>query len=76
MAKPSLAGRRTNIVAERARRGMSQEDLSAALHVHTNSVIRWEGGTAAPDGEHLLAMCKLFNRDPEYLMEKVGERDA
>lgn len=55
---------------------MSQEDLSAALHVHTNSVIRWEGGTAAPDGEHLLAMCKLFNRDPEYLMEKVGERDA
>lgn len=76
MAKPSLVGRRMNIVTERARRGMSQEDLAATLHVHSNSVIRWEGGQVAPAGEHLLAMSKLFDSDPAYLMKRVGENDA
>lgn len=76
MAKPSLASRRMNIVTERTRRGMSQEDLSAALHVHTNSVVSWESGRVMPDGKHLLALSEFFDCDPAYLMERVGDKDA
>jgi transcriptional regulator with XRE-family HTH domain len=55
---------------------MSQEDLSAALHVHTNSVVSWESGRVMPDGKHLLALSEFFDCDPAYLMERVGDKDA
>ncbi|MDD7583921.1 MAG: helix-turn-helix transcriptional regulator [Coriobacteriaceae bacterium] len=76
MVQPSLMGRRMNIVNERTRRGMSQEDLAVAVHAHLNSVSRWESGQVAPDGMHLLAMSELFGVDPAYLMQRVGDKDA
>ena len=56
------------ILALRKARGMSQEDLAAALGVTRQTVSRWEVGSALPDAENLLQLSLLFEVSADYLL--------
>ena len=59
------------ILALRKSRGMSQEDLAAALGVSRQTVSRWEVGSALPDAENLLQLSLLFKVSADYLLGLV-----
>lgn len=56
-----------NIAAERARRGMSVEDLSVALGVTRKTINNWETKGCIPQ-DKLEAMADLFSTTTDYLL--------
>lgn len=50
-------GRRDWLVAARERRGLSQEQLAALLHVTDGAVSHWEVGRAVPGGPARALLC-------------------
>ena len=63
-----LAG---NIYRLRAARGMSQEELAAALGVSRQSVSKWETGAATPELDKVAALAALFGVTMDELV--LGE---
>ncbi len=63
-----------NIKSERVRIGISQDALAEKLGVHVNSVRRWENDEAQPGSMSLIAMSKIFNCSPDYLLGLTDER--
>ena len=63
-----LAG---NIYRLRAERGMSQEELAAALGVSRQSVSKWETGAATPELDKVAALAALFGVTMDELV--LGE---
>lgn len=51
------SGRRDWLVAARERRGLSQEQLAALLHVTDGAVSHWEVGRAVPGGPARALLC-------------------
>ena len=56
-----------NIAAERARRGMSVEDLSRAIGVTRKTINNWETKGNIPR-DKLEAMADLFGTSTDYLL--------
>lgn len=63
-----------NIKSERVRIGISQDVLAEKLGVHVNSVRKWESGETQPSSLSLIAMSKIFNCSPDYLLGLTDER--
>lgn len=59
----------------RTRRGMSQEDLAAALEVSRQSVSKWETGQSTPDLDKIIKLADLFGVSVDELVRE-GERPA
>ena len=51
----------------------SQEELADKLHVHNNTISKWEKGTQVPRLSSIQEMAKLFGVSSSYLM---GESDT
>lgn len=49
-------------------RGMSQEDLAAALEVTRQTVSKWEVGDSTPDMAKLAALAELFGVSLDFLV--------
>lgn len=64
----------TNMRKERLERGLSIQAVAESLHVHPNAVSRWETGKTEPTSSNLIALCKLYDVSPEYLMDLTDER--
>ena len=60
--------------AERARNGLSLQQVADELGVHVNAVSRWETGKTEPTSSNLIALCKLYDCSPEYLLDMTDER--
>lgn len=56
-----------NIAAERARYGLSADDLATKLGVTRKTVYNWESTGKIPESA-LLAMSKMFGVSIEYLL--------
>lgn len=65
-----------NIKSERIRAGYKIEQVAEILHVHPNTIQRWEAGTAEPGGRHLVALGALFGCTPDYLLGCTEERNG
>lgn len=65
---------RGNMKAERARLGLSIEEVSNAIGVNRNSVLRWENGEVEPVSENLEKLAKLYDCSVEYLIEQTQDR--
>ncbi len=63
-----------NIEAERARKGLSQEDFTAKLGVTTKTYRNWQKGLSDIPASKLAIMAKLFNCSIDYLLETEVER--
>ena len=57
-----------NIAAERARRGMSLDELSLAIGVTRKTINNWETKGNIPQ-DKLEAMANLFDTSTDYLLE-------
>jgi len=61
---------RKNLEYLRKSRNLSQEDLGYKLNVSRQSVSKWESGSAYPETDKMLAMCKLFDCTLDELMNQ------
>ena len=52
----------------RKENGMTQIQLSEALHVSKGAVAMWETGKRKPTYEYLRALSLQFNKSPEYIL--------
>ena len=59
----------------RKKSGLSQEQLAEALNVSRQALSRWEGGSAMPESDKLLALSNYFGVSLDYLL-KDGAPDA
>ncbi len=60
----------------RKARGMSQEQLAAALGVSRQAVSKWELGEAVPDVSRVVAMSELFGVTTDYLLKNNSGEGA
>ena len=67
---------RRNMKAERARMGMTTQQVAEALDVHPNAISRWENGDSEPKVSNLLALCALYGCTPEYLLDMTEDRNG
>lgn len=65
---------RKNMRAERARSGMTLQEVAEAINVHPNAVHRWERGRTEPTASNLIALCSIYKCTPEYLLDMTDER--
>lgn len=65
---------RRNMRAERARLGLSLDDVARAVGVNKNSVQRWETGEVEPVSENLQKLSDLYGCTVEYLLEQTDDR--
>lgn len=63
-----------NIKSERVRAGLTQEQLADIVGVHVNTVRMWERDESKPGSLSLLAMSKIFDCAPDYLLGLTDER--
>ena len=59
----------------RKKSGLSQEQLAEALNVSRQAISKWEGGSAMPESDKLLALSNCFGVSLDYLL-KDGAPDA
>lgn len=59
----------------RKKSGLSQEQLAEALNVSRQAISKWEGGSAMPEIDKLLALSNYFGVSLDYLL-KDGAPDA
>ena len=53
----------------RKSKGMTQEDLAAALNVSRQAVAKWESGQGYPDLSNLISISSMFNVTVDYLVK-------
>lgn len=63
------------LYALRKKSGLSQEQLAEALNVSRHAISKWEGGSAMPESDKLLALSNYFGVSLDYLL-KDGAPDA
>lgn len=63
------------LYALRKKSGLSQEQLAEALNVSRQAISKWEGGSAMPESDKLLALSNYFGVSLDYLL-KDGAPDA
>lgn len=59
----------------RKKSGLSQEQLAEALNISRQAISKWEGGSAMPESDKLLALSNYFGVSLDYLL-KDGAPDA
>lgn len=50
----------------RKKKGVTQKELSSALHVSINSVVAWELGRSLPQKSALKKLAEYFGETPEF----------
>ena len=60
-----------NLKALRRKKGMSQEELAARLHVVRQTISKWEKGLSVPDSALLIRLAEVFEVP---VSELLGER--
>lgn len=53
----------------RKKSGLSQEQLAEALNVSRQAISKWEGGSAMPESDKLLALSNYFGISLDYLLK-------
>ena len=58
-----------NILLQRKKKGISQEDLANALNVSRQAVSKWESSQSVPDMDKIVALSSYFNITTDYLLK-------
>ena len=59
-----------NLKRIRKEHNLSQEELAEKLGVSRQSVSKWESGTAFPEMDKVIQICKIFNVNMDDLMNQ------
>lgn len=65
---------KTNIASERAKLGLSQEQLGKTLSVSRDVVSNWESGETVPRVDMLFRLADLFGCSIDYLFCRTNDR--
>lgn len=65
---------RGNMKVERARVGLTAEEVAKKIGVHPNALLRWENEEAEPLCTNLIKLAKLYECSPDYLLGLTDER--
>lgn len=65
---------RQNMKAERARLGLSCEEVAERIGIHPNTLRRWESGEGEPLAKKFLALVHLYGCTADYLMGFTEDR--
>lgn len=65
---------RGNMKAERARLGLSAEQVAAEIGVSTNTILSWESGEKEPKAVNIIRLAKFYGCAAEYLLGMTDER--
>lgn len=57
----------------RKERGLSQQDLAKAVHVHQTAVSQWETGRHFPDMKQAIELASYFNVTTDYLLGNTDD---
>ena len=57
------------LYALRKKSGLSQEQLAETLNVSRQAISKWEGGSAMPESDKLLALSNYFGVSLDYLLK-------
>ena len=60
----------------RKKSGLSQEQLAEALNVSRQAISKWEGGSAMPESDKLLALSNYFGVSLDYLLKDGAPNTA
>ena len=60
------------LCALRKKSGLSQEQLAEALNVSRQAISKWEGGSATPESDKLLALSNYFDVSLDYLLKDIS----
>jgi phage repressor protein C with HTH and peptisase S24 domain len=55
--------------------GLTQQEVAKSIGVSPTSMVFWERGETTPKGSNLIALCKKFKVDPQWLQTGKGEKD-
>ena len=58
----------TRLRVARAYTGMSQREVASRIGTHFRNYSRYECGTATPDLERLVSLCKLYGVSSDFLL--------
>ncbi|MBE5765555.1 MAG: helix-turn-helix transcriptional regulator [Clostridiales bacterium] len=65
-----------NILSLRKKKGISQEDLAAELHVVRQTVSKWEKGLSVPDAQMLIRIASALDTTVNTLLgESIPESE-
>ena len=67
---------RKNMRAERARLGLTADEVATKVGVSHNQIYRWESGQQEPTSMKLLSLARLYKCSPDYLMGLTDDRDG
>lgn len=63
-----------NLKAQRLKKGLSQEELAAQIHVVRQTVSKWEKGGSVPDAQTLIQIAQVLETPVSALLgEKIPE---
>lgn len=65
---------KNNIASERAKLGLSQEQLANILNVSRDSIGNWEQGTTSPKSDAVVRLANIFNCSIDYLLCRSEDR--
>ena len=60
----------------RTKEGLSQQALAEKLFVSRSAVAKWESGNGIPSDANLEAICKFFDVDEEWLLDREELKDT
>ncbi|MGN1163753.1 MAG: helix-turn-helix domain-containing protein [Candidatus Ornithospirochaeta sp.] len=64
------------IAGERKKKGMTQEDLAAAIGVSRQAISKWEGDISLPDTDNLMRLSLSLSSSLDYILSgKVEEKE-
>ena len=62
-----------NLKAVRKRKGLSQEELAARLHVVRQTISKWEQGLSVPDSDMLISLSEILETPVSVLLGETME---
>lgn len=65
---------RRNMKAERARLGLTCEEVAEKIGVHPNTLRKWEAGESEPLAKNFLELVHLYGCTADYLMGFTEDR--
>ncbi|QLI83201.1 helix-turn-helix transcriptional regulator [Chitinibacter fontanus] len=62
------------LIALRKEKGLTQQGLADATHIHVQQIKRYEAGTSEPSAEALRKIARAFSISTDWLLFEDGER--
>jgi len=68
-----MSSTKDRIIEIRESRNLSAAEFSRQLGISHPTLIKWEKGTALPNGQSLIKLFQVFGSNPDYVLLGIGK---